>query len=141
MKKETRGRPRKYKTKKQSTKAIYEQVNASHKKTSTCINVRFHNVNDREVLDKLATVPNKADYIRNLILKDIKQGEQPCFSCYNGLMKTWERAVNIIFGLILIAFAVIGFFVFIKTEVFFRVFGLLIGIPIGCWFIYLGCKK
>ena len=74
-KKETRGRPRKYKTKKQSTKAIYEQVNASHKKTSTCINVRFHNVNDREVLDKLAAVPNKADYIRNLILKDIKQGE------------------------------------------------------------------
>ena len=76
MKKETRGRPRKYKTKKQSSQAIYDQVAASHKKTSTCINVRFHNLNDRDVIEMIQKQTNKADYIRRLVREDIaKQGE------------------------------------------------------------------
>lgn len=33
----------------------------------------FHNVNDKEVIEKLNSVKNRADYIRQLILADIKK--------------------------------------------------------------------
>lgn len=47
---------------------------AKYQKASmTAINVRFHNVSDREVIEKLKSVPNKADYIRQLILTDINK--------------------------------------------------------------------
>lgn len=36
------------------------------------VNVRFRLDEDREVLEKLDSVDNKADYIRQLILDDIK---------------------------------------------------------------------
>lgn len=89
-KKETRGRP-KVLTKKQREKNDQAARERWRKANTKIVNIRFRLDEDKEVLDKLATVPNKADYIRNLILKDIKQGEQPCFSCYNRLMKwkTW----------------------------------------------------
>lgn len=41
------------------------------KKNMTTLKVRFHNVNDLEVINKLNGVPNKTDYIRQLILADI----------------------------------------------------------------------
>ena len=89
-KKETRGRP-KVLTRKQREKNDQAARERWRKANTKIVNIRFRLDEDKEVLDKLATVPNKADYIRNLILKDIKQGEQPCFFCYNRLMKwkTW----------------------------------------------------
>jgi len=41
------------------------------KANMTAVKVRFHNEHDREVIDKLKTVENKTDYIRQLILKDL----------------------------------------------------------------------
>ena len=92
-KKETRGRP-KVLTKKQREKNDQAARERWRKANTKIVNIRFRLDEDKEVLDKLATVPNKADYIRNLILKDIKQGEQPCFSCYNRLMK-WKTWVTL----------------------------------------------
>lgn len=64
---------RKYKTNKQRQKATLETVARYHAKATRCINVRYHNVNDKEILEKLDSVPNKADYIRKLILADIRK--------------------------------------------------------------------
>lgn len=61
--------------------------------------------------------------------------------CYNRDMKKWEKVGYIIFGLIFIAFAIVGFFVFTKTELYFRIAGLCIGIPMGLYFIYQSFKK
>lgn len=73
-KKETRGGwNRKYKTEKQRKEAVQRQTNESHKRLMTAFAFRFHNVNDQAVIDKLNSVPNKVDYIRQLILKDIQQ--------------------------------------------------------------------
>lgn len=43
------------------------------KANMTAVKVRFHNVSDREVIDKLNSVGNKTDYIRQLILNDINK--------------------------------------------------------------------
>lgn len=53
------------------TKAFSKAVNRYHKRACTTISVRFHNKNDQKVLDKLGSVENKTDYIRQLILNDI----------------------------------------------------------------------
>ena len=45
------------------------------KANTKIVNIRFNIDSDSEVLDKLDSVDNKADYIRQLILKDIKEGE------------------------------------------------------------------
>jgi len=73
-KKETRGRP-KVLSRKQREKNDQAARERWRKANTKIVNIRFRLDEDKEVLDKLATVPNKADYIRNLILKDIKQGE------------------------------------------------------------------
>jgi len=39
----------------------------------TSVSIRLHNTSDRAVLDKLASVENKTDYIRQLILADINK--------------------------------------------------------------------
>lgn len=71
-KKETRGGwNKKYTTEKQRQKAISKQISESHSRTTRCINVRFHLEYDRDILEKLDSVPNKADYIRRLIRQDI----------------------------------------------------------------------
>lgn len=70
--KETRGR-KKTLTKKQRAKndqACRENWRKAHTKI---VNVRFNTETDKEVLEKLDSVPNKADYIRGLINNDIKQ--------------------------------------------------------------------
>ena len=46
-------------------------VNKYHREKMTCVAVKFHNVHDLEVINKLNSVPNKTDYIRQLILADI----------------------------------------------------------------------
>lgn len=61
----------KYKTKKQALKAAETQRNEWRKENTRCINVRFNIENDRDILEKLDSVPNKAEYIRQLIKQDI----------------------------------------------------------------------
>ena len=39
----------------------------------TQIAIRYNNINDADILEKLNEVPNKADYIRQLIRADIKR--------------------------------------------------------------------
>lgn len=46
-------------------------INKYHKDKMTTFAVRFHNVSDLDVINKLQSVENKTDYIRQLILKDI----------------------------------------------------------------------
>ena len=72
-KKETRGGAHnvKYKTEKQRKKAILEQGNRWKKENTRCINVRFNIEKDNDILSMLDSVPNKADYIRQLIRQDI----------------------------------------------------------------------
>lgn len=76
-KKETRGGAHnvKYKTKKQAKKAAESQRNVWKKTNTRCINVRYNLINDKEILDKLDSVDNKADYIRKLILNDINSNK------------------------------------------------------------------
>lgn len=71
--KETRGRKKTLTTKQRikNNLACNEKWRKAHTKI---INVRFNTETDKEVLDKLASVGNKADYIRQLILEDIKKG-------------------------------------------------------------------
>ncbi len=77
QKKETRGGAHnvKYKTEKQRKKAILTRINHWHQANTRCISVRYNLINDIEILNKLDSVPNKADYIRKLILNDIKKEE------------------------------------------------------------------
>ena len=56
--------------KKQSVSAA---TNKYQKKSMTAFSFRFHNDNDREVIEKLKSVEDKTDYIRQLILEDIKK--------------------------------------------------------------------
>ena len=70
-KKETRGRKPLDLTPKKKQRYIYDRDNAWKKKNTRCINVRYNLEVDKEILDKLDSVPNKADYIRQLILNDI----------------------------------------------------------------------
>lgn len=76
-KKETRGGwNKKYKTEKQRKKAILEQNSRWGKTHTRCINVRYNLEHDAEILAKLDSVPNKADYIRQLILEDIRKNDE-----------------------------------------------------------------
>ena len=53
--------------------SVNNSVSKSIKKTMTAFTFRFHNVNDKEVIDTLKSKENKMDYIRQLILEDIKK--------------------------------------------------------------------
>ena len=77
-KKENRGGAHnvKYKTKKQALKAAETQRNVWRKENTRCINVRFNIEYDKNVLEKLDSVSNKADYIRQLIKQDIAKKEE-----------------------------------------------------------------
>ena len=75
QKKETRGRKKIYKTEKARKKAIANYVNDYHKRETTCFNVRFANKRDATVIEHLRNQPNKSNYIRQLILKDIEKKE------------------------------------------------------------------
>ena len=44
-----------------------------HKTHMTGINLRFHNQSDQDVIEKLNSVKNKTDYIRQLIRADIQK--------------------------------------------------------------------
>ena len=41
------------------------------KRACTSFTLRYHNVNDKAVIEKLKSVSNKGDYVRQLILNDL----------------------------------------------------------------------
>lgn len=53
--------------------ATYERNNRWTKENMTRYTVSFHNVNDADIIEKLASVESKRDYIRQLIRADIKR--------------------------------------------------------------------
>lgn len=75
-KKETRGRKPIELTPKKKQQYIYDRDNNWKKQNTRCINVRYNIENDKQILDKLDSVDNKANYIRQLILDDIKKEEK-----------------------------------------------------------------
>lgn len=74
-KKETRGRKRVL-TPAKKKKATLESIKKCQKETTRCINVRYHKDYDADILEKLDQVENKADYIRQLIRKDIESNSK-----------------------------------------------------------------
>lgn len=52
-------------------KAEYDK--AFHKKNYTCIAFNLRNVEDSDVLEKIKSVSNKAEYIRTLVRNDISK--------------------------------------------------------------------
>lgn len=73
-KKETRGRKKVLTAKQRKANALV--ANERWRKANTkIVTVRFRLEEDKNVLEKLDSVANKTDYIRNLIINDIKQGE------------------------------------------------------------------
>ena len=70
-KKETRGRKAVY-TPKQKEKRIKEQQNRWKKEHYKAYTLRFNHVSDQDIIEKLESVENRADYIRNLIRKDME---------------------------------------------------------------------
>lgn len=73
VRKETRGRPRTL-TKEEYRQNQRRNTATWNKNHSRCINIRFSLENDKDVLEKIDSMPNKAEYIRNLIRNDIKNG-------------------------------------------------------------------
>ncbi len=61
----------KYKTELQAKRAMRSQQNAYQRRAMTQVAIRFHNESDADILKKLGSVENKADYIRKLIREDI----------------------------------------------------------------------
>ncbi len=43
----------------------------------TQVAIRYNNINDADILEKLNEVPNKADYIRQLIRADLSSKKTP----------------------------------------------------------------
>lgn len=52
---------------------VNKRDQAWKKEHMTMICTRFHNANDADVIEKLKSVPNKVDYIRQLIRADINK--------------------------------------------------------------------
>ena len=75
QKKETRGRKKIYKTEKARKKAIANAIDDYHKREMTAFTIRFANKRDATVIEHLRNQPNKSNYIRQLILKDIEKKE------------------------------------------------------------------
>ena len=60
------------KSKEQLLKERQQRTNAKYqKKSMKTISIRFHKTNDKDVIEKLESVENKTDYIRQLIKKEL----------------------------------------------------------------------
>lgn len=64
---------RKYKNAVQERKAKNKITNRYHTRAMKAFTFRFHKLNDEPVIAKLQSVDNKNDYIRQLIIKNIKE--------------------------------------------------------------------
>lgn len=73
-KKETRGRKPLDLTPKKKQQYIAERDNQWRKKHTKMISIRFNVETDADVLNKIASVSNKADYIRKLVRSDMEKG-------------------------------------------------------------------
>lgn len=62
---------RKYPNAVQAKKALYKAHEEYHRRAMKKFGFRFHKENDKEVIEKIESQTNKADYIRQLILQDI----------------------------------------------------------------------
>lgn len=51
-----------------------KKYDESHKEHYTKFTIKYNNKDDAEVIFRLNTVPNRTDYIRQLVLKDIAGG-------------------------------------------------------------------
>ena len=65
---------RKYKNAVQERKARNRLITKYHNKAMKSFTFRFHKESDRDVIATLQSKSNKNDYVRQLILKDIKEG-------------------------------------------------------------------
>ena len=63
---------KKYFTEEEKKRAVLDNVNRYHKKTYTAFSIKFHNINDADIIERLKSVENTADYIRQLVRNDIK---------------------------------------------------------------------
>lgn len=59
---------------KRTNRTVYK--NDYQKKTATKFSIIFRNEKDSEVIEKMKSVPNKSDYIRQLILADIQKTKE-----------------------------------------------------------------
>ena len=64
---------RKYQSEEESKKATQNALLRYRKKATTTFHIRYHNVYDAQIIDKLKSQDNKTDYIRQLIKKDIEK--------------------------------------------------------------------
>lgn len=64
----------KYETDEERKAAIRKRENEYKKRSMRLVSIRFHKASDADVLARLDSVPNKADYVRTLIRKDIGGG-------------------------------------------------------------------
>lgn len=62
---------------KESKKNRTDYKNQYQKTTATRINLVFRNDSDSEIISKIKSVPNKTDYIRQLVLNDINSKQNP----------------------------------------------------------------
>lgn len=75
-KKETRGRKPLDLTPKKKQKYINDRQNAWKKEHNRMISIRYNIENDKDILEMLDSVPNKAEYIRQLIKQDIARKKE-----------------------------------------------------------------
>lgn len=61
----------KYKTERQARAAQQRSIARWQKENTINLHIRFFSKGDADVIEKLGSVPNKADYIRQLIREDI----------------------------------------------------------------------
>ena len=64
------------KEKKEKSFNKLEYDNKVHRENYARLSVRFRKTSDSDVIEKLNSVPNKADYIRQLVLDDIAKTKQ-----------------------------------------------------------------
>ena len=65
----------KYPNARARAKAIDKQNRKYKREKQTAFTLRFHNINDKDVIDKINAQTNKIDYVRQLIRADIKREE------------------------------------------------------------------
>lgn len=63
---------KKYFSEEEKKRAILDKNARYHKKAFTSFTIKYHNINDEDVIAKLKGSENITDYIRQLVRNDIK---------------------------------------------------------------------
>lgn len=117
-----------YKTKKQKTKAQANWTKKWAKENTKLINFRFNLETDKEILDKLDSVPNKTEYVKGLIVEDIKKGQFCLFFDTDMKMKIG----GVIICLCLIAISIVAMVVFRTNDNYLTIF-----VPLAIVIVFL----